>query len=406
MTDQKSLSSSQTQGWPESKEVVAETETFTQQEPIFLSIVSYQSLPSAAVEMSASSISSTSSPSKKSARSVVTSSPLLSPVAELKSSVRSKTPVIDESGEVKVSFGIKFAELKYNKKDKLGKGAYGTVYKGTYNYNEVAIKKLHPTHLSSGALTEFKQEVSIMAKMRSNYVVPLMGVCLEAPNYCLVMELMPKGSLHDFLQNSPDLPAATIYRIALDVTYGLLHLHQAHIIHLDLKTLNVLLDGDLRAKVTDFGLSKIKSETSSSSSMKKVSGTLAWMAPELFDEKASATQAADIYALGMVLWALIIKPYTTPFKGLAINALIAAKLARGLEQEKIPTHCPSQYAQLIRSCWKKPTERPDAKKIADNLYALFTGAQSHQSPSKLGLPPSASIISQVPDYASNPLSTT
>ncbi len=281
----------------------------------------------------------------------------------------------------------------------------GQFIRRTYNYNDVAIKKLHSTHLSSTALSEFKQEVTIMGKMRSDYVTPLMGVCLEAPNYCLVMKWMPKGSLHDFLQTSPNLPQTTVYRIALDVTYGLLHLHQANIIHRDLKTLNVLLDGELRARVTDFGLSKVKSETSSSSSTKKISGTLAWMAPELFNENAVATQAADIYALGMVLWALIIKPYTTPFKGLAINALIAAKISRGLEQEKIPSDCPNEYAKLIRSCWKKPNQRPDAKKIADNLYVLFTKTQSHQPLPKPIFPTSSSMISQVPSYVSNPLSS-
>jgi tRNA A-37 threonylcarbamoyl transferase component Bud32 len=395
LTDQKSLNPSSTQPWPQSDEVVTDTETLTAPTTDTSSVVSYQSLPAEPAVIPDPIFS------QNSTQSVVISSSAV----ELKSSISNKTPGLDESGEIKVSFGVKFAELKYNEKDKLGQGAYGTVYKGTYNYNDVAIKKLHSTHLSSTALNEFKKEVAIMGKMRSDYVTPLMGVCLEAPNYCLVMKWMPRGSLHDFLQTSPNLPQAAIYRIALDVTYGLLHLHQANIIHRDLKTLNVLLDGESRARVTDFGLSKIKSETSSSSSTKKISGTLAWMAPELFDEKASATQAADIYALGMVLWALIIKPYTTPFKGLAINALIAAKISRGPEQEKIPTTCPSEYAKLIRSCWKKSNQRPDAKKIADNLYILFSSAQGPQSSPPPNLVASSSTVSVIPSYISNPLSS-
>ncbi len=388
-----------TQRWPESTEVVAETEDFAGATQFLSSKESYQSLPPS--EPIALTIS-TPTKSKATASSPL-ASPLISPVGEYKLSLRRKSSLISDSGEIKISFAIKFSELQFDKKqDKLGKGSFGTVYKGTYNYNNVAIKKLHLT-FDQTALVTFKQEMTIMAKIRSNYVVSLMGVCLDAPNYCIVMELMSRGSLYNFLQDPSPLSLERIYGIAMRIALGLYHLHQQEIIHGDLKSLNVLLD-DQNVKVADFGLSKIKTDTDSSSSGQKVSGTLAWMAPELFDEKARPTKQADIYALGVVLYELINKPYVTPFKGLAINALIAAKTTRGVNQLTIPSNCPPEYAKLIHSCWTNPQQRPDAKNLADNLFALFTKTQS-QSVVK-SLLRSSSTLSEIPSYTSNPLCST
>jgi tRNA A-37 threonylcarbamoyl transferase component Bud32 len=287
--------------------------------------------------------------------------------------------LMDEAGKVEISFSIAFEDLEFSEKDKLGSGAYGTVYKGTYKFNEVAIKKLHAEHFSQDALVEFKQEASIMATMRSDYIVPLRGVCLESPHFCMVMEWMPKGSLYSLLQNSPELPLPTLYRMALDIGYGLYHLHEAGILHRDLKSMNVLLDDRLRAKLTDFGLSKVKSEMVSTSSSQGMKGTLGWMAPELFDEKPQTSQASDIYAYGMILWELIIRPYHIPFKGLAPASLISAKLTRGEKQEAIPEKCPPKYAELIRWCWQTPQKRPSAQQIAKSLRSLWEAAEKAPS---------------------------
>ena len=284
--------------------------------------------------------------------------------------------LINEVGEMKISLSISYQELEFNEEDKLGSGAYGTVYKGIYKFNEVAIKQLNSQNLSEVALNELKLEAGILGSMRSDYIVQLRGICLETPHYCLVMELMPKGSLYNVLQNSPgELPLSVRYRISLDVCYGLYHLHEKNILHRDLKSLNVLLDDRLRAKITDFGLSKVKSEVASSSSTQGMKGTLGWMAPELFEEKPQAGAAADIYAFGMVLWEMMVNPYRIPFQGLAPASLISAKLTRGNKQETIPESCPPMIAQLMRACWQEQSMRPSAKILAKSLNAFFKASQ-------------------------------
>lgn len=287
--------------------------------------------------------------------------------------------LVDDVGDMKISLSIAYRDLEFDQKDKLGTGAYGTVYKGTYKFNDVAIKELHTKHLSQAALEELKQEAGILGSMRSDYIVQLRGICLEAPHYCLVMELMPKGSLFDLLQNSQELPLSVRYRIGLDVCCGLYQLHELNILHRDLKSLNVLLDDRLRAKISDFGLSKVKTEMSGASSTKEMKGTLGWMAPELFAEKPQATTAADIYALGMVLWEMMIKPYHIPFQNMAFTSVLTAKVKRGEQQESIPDSCPSEMADLIKSCWQEADKRPSAAALAKSLSMLFKSASARPS---------------------------
>ena len=300
-----------------------------------------------------------------------------------KSSDRPASPslpkLVDDVGDMKISLGLPYRDLEFDEKDELGAGAYGTVYKGTYKFNDVAIKELHTKHLSQAAVEELKQEAGILGSMRSDYIVQLRGICLEAPHYCLVMELMPKGSLYGLLQNSSELPLSVRYRIGLDVCYGLYQLHELNILHRDLKSLNVLLDDRLRAKISDFGLSKVKSEMSSASSTKGMKGTLGWMAPELFAEKPQATTAADIYALGMVLWEMMINPYRIPFQGLVPASLVTAKGSRGEKQETIPDSCPPEMADLIKSCWQEPGKRPSAEALAKSLSTLFKSSPARPS---------------------------
>jgi serine/threonine protein kinase len=238
----------------------------------------------------------------------------------------------------------------------------------------VAIKELHTQNLSKVAQNELTREAKIMAEMHSDYLVQLRGICMEAPHFCLVMELMPKGSLYDVLRTNPDWSLSVKYRIALDVVSGLAQLHEKNIIHRDLKSLNILLSDSLRAKICDFGLAKVKSEITSTSQSKGMVGTLGWAAPELFDEKPH-TKSTDIYAFTMVLWEMMMSPYRTPFQGMTATPLIAAKLSRGDRQETIPGTCPPELSNIIRSGWKKSNERPTAQALVKSLSALFAASE-------------------------------
>ncbi len=251
------------------------------------------------------------------------------------------------------------------------------MYEGVWNEQPVAIKQLKAQHLTEKAIKELRQEAQIMFQLgvESKYIVPLKKICLEAPHYSLVMELMPKGSLYHLLHNGQDLPWMIRFQIALDAAWGLKDLHAYSILHRDLKSLNILLDDRLRAKLADFGLARVKQETSSQSSLAK--GTVLWMAPELFKRKAEVTAAADIWSLGMVLWELSTREI--PFKD-AQNQLQAMGWIKDGEKEEIPVDCPVELKLIIESCWDlTPTNRPTAVQVVERLKPLGTSDEKQKT---------------------------
>ena len=271
-------------------------------------------------------------------------------------------------GEMRLNITVSASALTVVKL--LGEGAYGSVHEGLWNDQPVAIKRLKAQRLTEDAIEELRREAQIMFQLgvESRYIVPLKKICLEAPHYSLVMELMPKGSLYHLLHNKQPLPWPIRFQIALDAAWGLKDLHGYSILHRDLKSLNILLDDRLRAKLADFGLAKVKQETSSQSTIAK--GTVLWMAPELFKRKAEVTAATDIWSLGMVLWELSSREI--PFKD-AQNQLQAMGWIKDGEKEEIPTDCPAELKAIIESCWDlTPEKRPIAVQVAERLKPLVT----------------------------------
>ncbi len=133
---------------------------------------------------------------------------------------------------------------------------------------------------------------------------------------------------------------------------GLSYLHLQKIIHRDLKSLNVLLDNQYHAKITDFGLAKIKLESNSTSTKTKQGmGTTRWRAPELFKRNVSPNVASDVYSYGMVLWEIASRQL--PFSDASDDVTVMGWIKDG-EQEKLPTDCPESYGSLVQAVGKLP----------------------------------------------------
>jgi serine/threonine protein kinase len=200
-----------------------------------------------------------------------------------------------------------------------------------------------------------------MAKLRSRYIVQFYGYCLS-PKYSIVMEYLPKGSLYSVLRSKEPLDWTLRGRIITEMACGLAVLHSENILHRDIKSLNVLLDEQVHAKLTDFGLSKIKTETRTST--KSAGGTLQWMAPELFKLRPSHTKKSDIYSLGITFWEVAARQI--PYAG-AADTVVKESVKEG-EREEIPFDCPKKVATLIKACWDgDPNKRPEADTIVTFL---------------------------------------
>jgi len=267
-------------------------------------------------------------------------------------------------------------ELKEEKL--IGEGSYGDVFLGTWintaSDQVVAIKKLHLRILSEPDLEEFIKEAEIMSKCaQSPYIVRFFGicVCVEKQNYSIVMEYLEKGSLYHILKDTKEiLPWNPIrWKIAIDITHGLNYLHSKEILHRDLKSPNVLIDNEYRAKICDFGLAKIKLESSSTSTISKNKlGTTRWRAPELCIRKTAPNKISDIYSLGMILWE--ISSRQIPFADALDESIVVTFLKDG-EKEDIPKDCPKQYRPIIEYCWNEAVQRPSAEQLVEILTNAF-----------------------------------
>ncbi|MBA2117616.1 serine/threonine protein kinase [Bremerella alba] len=189
----------------------------------------------------------------------------------------------------------------YDMDSLLGRGAYGEVWVATAQNTgrRVAIKIYH----HRGALDEslIASEVEKLVFLSADrYVVQLLEVGWNAEPPYYVMEYLPNGSLEDLLRRGGAMEVEDAINKFKDVVIGLLHAHGKGIFHCDLKPANILLDQDGKARIADFGQSRLSSD------QRPALGTLFFMAPEQADIEASPDVRWDVYALGALLYTMLV----------------------------------------------------------------------------------------------------
>ncbi|CAM6047058.1 unnamed protein product [Sphagnum compactum] len=196
----------------------------------------------------------------------------------------------------------------------LGGGGFGTVYKGQLADGRlIAVKKLNQD--GRQGLQQFHNEVTVLSQVQHPNLVKLMGCSVEVKRHALlVYEFVPNGSLAQHLhskQGSPGsiLPWETRLNVAIQTADALMYLHclvDPPIFHRDVKTTNILLDSQFRAKVADFGLSRLVPITTFE--MTHIStapqGTPGYLDPD-YHQSYQLSDKSDVYSFGVVLMELI-----------------------------------------------------------------------------------------------------
>ncbi|KAI3682869.1 hypothetical protein L1987_83199 [Smallanthus sonchifolius] len=187
--------------------------------------------------------------------------------------------------------------------NKIGQGGFGVVYYGELRGEKAAIKKM-----DMQASKEFLAELNVLTHVHHLNLVRLIGYCVEGSLF-LVYEFIGNGNLSQHLRDSSGrepIPWATRVQIALDSARGLEYIHEHTVpmyIHRDIKSPNILIDEKFRAKVADFGLTKL-TEVGSGSLQTRLVGTFGYMPPE-YAQYGEVSPKVDVYAFGVVLFELI-----------------------------------------------------------------------------------------------------
>jgi len=211
-------------------------------------------------------------------------------------------------------------QVKFNKLKKgtlLGEGGFGRVYEGTYFGQKVAVKYLNTDELGQESLEEIQREAQLHYQLRHTNIVDLLCYNTDrtAGPLCMVMNLLV-CSVYDLLHEEqvpkgldppPRRPLTITQRVSIleDTAQGMAMLHGNDILHLDVKTMNMMLTERCRVQIADFGLSQVKSEVLNKQSPFGLAiGSLPWMAPELLREEPP-TFASDVFSFYVVIWELM-----------------------------------------------------------------------------------------------------
>ncbi|XP_071347177.1 receptor-interacting serine/threonine-protein kinase 2-like isoform X2 [Trachinotus anak] len=258
----------------------------------------------------------------------------------------------------------------------LSRGGFGTVFKAQHSdwRTTVAIKCLKfDSPFGERERNCLLKEAEVLHKARFNYIIQIFGICNEPEFFCIVTEFMSNGSLDLLLHEKDMYPVLAwplrlriLYEIALGVNF--LHNMNPPLLHHDLKTQNILLDGEFHVKIADFGLSKWRQLSVSKGSGSKpteMGGTVIYMPPEEYEPSKSrrADVKHDMYSYAIIMWEVLSRQ--VPFEEVTNPMQIMFSVLRGIRPDtsldSLPAEIPSRgtLISLMTCGWtSNPDERP------------------------------------------------
>nr|XP_023884642.1 G-type lectin S-receptor-like serine/threonine-protein kinase At1g11330 [Quercus suber] len=204
---------------------------------------------------------------------------------------------------------IATATNNFSAESKLGEGGFGPVYKGVLpEGREIAVKRL--SRNSGQGLVEFKNELILIAKLQHMNLVRLLGCCFQGEEKMLIYEFMPNKSLDSFLFD-PAKSYLLDWKIRVNIiegiAQGLLYLHKysrLKVIHRDLKASNILLDENMCAKISDFGMTRIFKRDGLEANTNRVVGTYDYMSPE-YAMEGIFSEKSDVFSFGVLMLEIV-----------------------------------------------------------------------------------------------------
>ncbi|XP_058792194.1 epidermal growth factor receptor isoform X2 [Phymastichus coffea] len=254
----------------------------------------------------------------------------------------------------------------------LGRGAFGNVYKGVWvpegenNKIPVAIKVLHE---NTGANTskEFLDEAYIMASVEHPNLLQLLAVCLTS-QMMLVTQLMPLGSLLEFVRNNRDkIGSKPMLNWCTQIARGMAYLEERRLVHRDLAARNVLVQTGNCVKITDFGLAKLLDINEEQYKAAGGKMPIKWLALECIQHRIF-THKSDVWAFGVTIWEVLTygqRPYEN------VPARNVPELLEKGDRLPQPVICSIDVYMIMIKCWMLDADtRPSFKELASDFAKM------------------------------------
>jgi serine/threonine protein kinase len=263
---------------------------------------------------------------------------------------------------------------RYRIEAQIGRGASGIVHRATdvVLNRRVALKEMAMDAADEDSVVRFRREAQIVAQLNHPNIVQVYDLVDHADKLWIAMELVEGGDLADLIAKEGRLNVEDATDVARSIASAISYAHDRDIVHRDLKPLNVLLDENGVAKVTDFGLAKL-----AKSSAHTIEGTILgsphYMSPEQADGK-SAGYRSDVYSLGVVIYHMLAgKP---PFQG-EISSVVMQHVRRPAPRLRATTaEIPKELeAFVLKMMAKDPADRPESMHKVSHWLTRFTTAR-------------------------------
>uniref|UniRef100_A0A8C2FP62 Guanylate cyclase n=1 Tax=Cyprinus carpio TaxID=7962 RepID=A0A8C2FP62_CYPCA len=243
---------------------------------------------------------------------------------------------------------------------------------GYFKGNIVAIKYINRKRMELTRKVLF--ELKHMRDVHNEHLTRFIGACIDPPNICIVTEYCPRGSLQDILENeSITLDWMFKYSLVSDIVKGMAFLHNSVIVsHGNLKSSNCVVDNRFVLKITDYGLSSIRTESDTEDAHSYYARKL-WMAPELLRMERfppGGTQKGDIYSFGIILQEVALRRGVFYLEGDSLSPKeIVDRVALGewpyLRPSVNPQAHSEELGQLMQRCWaEEPSDRLEFNHIS------------------------------------------
>lgn len=253
--------------------------------------------------------------------------------------------------------------------EKIGRGNFGDVYKARLKPSNlsVAVKTCKVT-LPDEQKKKFLQEGRILKQYEHPNIVRFIGICVQKQPIMIVMELVPGGSLLNYLRsNTEKLATKAILGMCQDAASGMEYLESKNCIHRDLAARNCLVGETHIVKISDFGMSREEEEYIVSDGLKQI--PIKWTAPEALNY-GKYTSLCDVWSFGVLAWEIFSKG-GTPYQGMTNTR--ARELIDSGYRMPAPEGTPDDVYQLMLRCWQyEPEDRPHFAEIHSTVDLLYS----------------------------------